>query len=191
MASGRFGALVFVSILLLSGVAPLASAHGANTIWIIARGTYLQPDEIDAIQNDTVEVHNSAELNRTVRVDFDGDGVYNGTHDVNCNLNSSEFCSFWLDPSNWTAGQWEVEIIEENGSTMYATINIQADIHVTGNPLGYQFGIDDDDEEIEVEGEASSQNWLQLVAITSGLGGALLLVNLMNNRSSPLGREEE
>ena len=84
MASGRFGALVFVSILLLSGVAPLASAHGANTIWIIARGTYLQPDEIDAIQNDTVEVHNSAELNRTVRVDFDGDGMYNGTHDVHC-----------------------------------------------------------------------------------------------------------
>ena len=115
MASGRFGALVFASILLLSGVAPLASAHGANTIWIIARGTYLQPDEIDAIQNDTVEVHNSAELNRTVRVDFDGDGLYNGTHDVHCNLNSSEFCSFWLDPSNWTAGQWEVEIIEENG----------------------------------------------------------------------------
>ena len=73
---------------------------------------------------------------------------------------------------------------------MYATINIQADIHVTGNPLGYQFGIDDD-EEIEVEGEASSQNWLQLVAITSGLGGVLLLVNLMNNRNDPFGREEE
>ena len=74
---------------------------------------------------------------------------------------------------------------------MYATINIQADIHVTGNPLGYQFGIDDDDEEIEVEGEASSQNWLQLGAITSGLGGVLLLVNLMNNRNDSLGREEE
>ena len=190
MASGRFGALVFVSILLLSSAAPLASAHGANTIWIIARGTYLQPDTVEVIQNDTVEVHNSAELNRTVRVDFEGDGLYNGTHDVHCNLNSSEFCSFWIDPSNWTAGQWDVEIIEENGTTMYARINIQADIHVIGNPLGYQFGMDDD-EEIVVEGEDSSLNWLQFVALTSGLAGVLLLVNLMNNRSSPLGREEE
>ena len=82
MASGRFGALLFVSVLLVSSAAPLASAHGANTIWIIARGTYLQPDMIDAIQNDSIEVHNSADLNRTVRVDFDGDGLYNGTHDV-------------------------------------------------------------------------------------------------------------
>ena len=54
MASGRFGAFVFVSILLLSSAAPLASAHGTNTIWIIVRGTYLQPDEIDAILNDNV-----------------------------------------------------------------------------------------------------------------------------------------
>ena len=190
MASGRFGVLVFVSILLLSSAAPLASAHGANTIWIIARGTYLQPDAIEVIQNDTVEVHNSAELNRTVRVDFDGDGLYDGTNDVHCNLNSSEYCSFWLDPANWTAGQWDVEIIEENGSTMYAIITIQADIHVTGNPLGYQFGMDDD-EEMEAEVAESSQNWLQLIALISGLGGLLLLVNLMNNRNGSSWREEE
>ena len=190
MASGRFGALVFVSILLLSSAAPLASAHGANTIWIIARGTYLQPDAIEVIQNDTVEVHNSAELNRTVRVDFDGDGFYDGTHDVHCNLNSSEYCSFWLDPSNWTAGQWEVEIIEENGTTMYARITIQADIHVTGNPLGYQFGMDDD-EEMESETSESSENWLQMIAVMSGMAGILLLVNLMNNRNGSSWREEE
>ena len=192
MASGRFGALLFISVLLVSSAAPLASAHGANTIWIIARGTYLQPDTIDAIQNDSIEVHNSADLNRTVRVDFDGDGLYNGTHDVVCNLNGSEYCSFWLDPQNWTAGQWEVEIIEENGTTMYATVYVKADIHVMGNPIGYQFGIDDD-EEIEVEAESTelSQNSLKLIAATSGLGGLLLLVTLMNNRSAPSWREEE
>jgi|TARA_B110000263_G_C15259649_1_gene488224 hypothetical protein len=190
MASGRFGAFVFISILLLSSAAPLVSAHGANTIWIIARGTYLQPDSVEVVQNDTVEIHNSAELNRTVRVDFDGDGLYNGTNDVYCNLNSSEYCSFWLDPANWSAGLWDVEIIEENGTTMYARITIQADIHVTGNPLGYQFGMDDDDE-MEVGTADSSQNWLQMIAVISGLTGILLLITLMNNRNGSVWTEEE
>ena len=190
MASGRFGALLFVSILLFSSAAPLASAHGANTIWIIARGSYLQPDTIDAIQNDSIEVHNSAELNRTVRVDFDGDGLYNGTHDVNCILNGSDFCSFWLDPENWTADQWQIEIIEENGTTMYATVTVKADVHVMGNPIGYQFGMDDD-EVIDVETSESSQNPLQLIALASGLGGFFLLLTLMNSRNSTEWREEE
>ena len=139
-------------------------------------------------------LHKEVLKGRTQQVFFNPEEAenyfYYGTHDVHCNLNSSEYCSFWLDPLNWSAGQWDVEIIEENGTTMYARINIQADIHVIGNPLGYQFGMDDD-EEIVVEGEDSSQNWLQFVALTSGLAGVLLLVNLMNNRSSPLGREEE
>lgn len=190
MASGRFGALVLVSILLLCTATPLASAHGANTIWIIARGTYLQPDAIEVIQNDTVEVHNSADLNRTVQVDFDGDGLYNGTHDVQCNMNGSEFCGFWVDPANWSAGQWDIEIIEENGTTMYATLTIQADIHVTGNPIGYEFGMDND-EEIETEATSSSQSWLHIVALTSGLVGLLLLVTLMNERKDPAWEEEQ
>ena len=190
MASGRFGALVFVSILLLSSAAPLASAHGANTIWIIARGTYLQPDAIEVIQNDTVEVHNSADQNRTVQVDFDGDGLYNGTHDVQCSMNGSEFCGFWVDPANWSAGQWDIEIIEENGTTMYARLTIQSDIHVTGNPIGYEFGMDDD-EEIETDAAAASQSWLHIIALTSGLVGLLLLVTLMNARKDPAWEEEE
>ena len=75
---------------------------------------------------------------------------------------------------------------------MYASVTVKADIHVMGNPIGYQFGIDDD-EEIEVEAESTelSQNSLMLIAATSGLGGLLLLVTLMNNRNAPSWREEE
>jgi len=73
---------------------------------------------------------------------------------------------------------------------MYARLTIQSDIHVTGNPIGYEFGMDDD-EEIETETTASSQSWLHIIALTSGLVGLLLLVTLMNERKDSAWEEEQ
>ena len=73
---------------------------------------------------------------------------------------------------------------------MYARLIIQADIHVTGNPIGYEFGMDDD-EENETGATSSPQSWLHIIALTSGLVGLLLLVTLMNERKDPAWEEEE
>jgi len=190
--------LVVLSVLLILFTGPsvmTAQAHTASTFTVLVQENGFSQNSPMIIQNDSIIWHNTDDVsNLTHRLvyDHDGDGLYNGTHDVVCNLNGSEYCSFWLDPQNWTAGQWQIEIIEENGTTMYASVTVKADIHVMGNPIGYQFGIDDD-EEIEVEAESTelSQNSLMLIAATSGLGGLLLLVTLMNNRNAPSWREEE
>ncbi len=183
MASRRVGVSLAVSIIALCVIAPTVSAHGANTFWVIARGTYLQPDTMEILQNDTVEVHNSADSNRTVRIDFDGDGLYNGSNDVECNLASGEYCAVWLEPANWTAGQWTIEIIDENGSRMNASLKVQTDMHTEGdgNPIGYEFGLDDELPQDDAAGSSTFNNWLPFIALASGISG-LLLLNFIRNR---------
>jgi hypothetical protein len=190
MASSRVCVSLVVSIIALCIFAPTVSAHGANTFLVIARGTYLQPDTMEILQNDTVEIHNSAESNRTVRIDFDGDGLYNGSNDVNCNLASGEYCALWLEPANWTEGQWTIEIIDENGSRMNASLTVQADLHgVNGNPIGYEFGLDDEEPQDDAASSSTFNNWLPLIALASGISG-LLLLSVVKNRQVGSSEEE-
>ena len=70
------GAKLIVAILVFSLASPIASAHGANDFSIIMRGSSVQPSQAEILQNDTLTFYNVADYNRTIRVDLDGDGVY-------------------------------------------------------------------------------------------------------------------
>ena len=74
-------------LILLILLTPMAvSAHGADKFSIIVRGTRIDPDTVQMVQNDTVEFLSVNNSNRTVHMDSNGDGDLNDTHDFNCNL---------------------------------------------------------------------------------------------------------
>ncbi len=66
------------TILAVSLFMPLASAHGANDFSIIMRSSSLQPSEAEVLQNDSVTFYNVADVNRTIRVDLDGENLLAG-----------------------------------------------------------------------------------------------------------------
>jgi len=177
MASSRVGVSFVVSIIALSIVVPTVTAHGADTIWVIARDTRLDPEALEIMLNDSIEVHNAADSNRTVRIDFDGDGLYNGSNDVDCSLASGEYCTIWLEPANWTAGQWTIEVIDENGSMMNGSLTVLVDTHEDDDGHdGHESGSEDEDPQVESESSTTLKESLPLIALASGLGGFILLL---------------
>ena len=70
MRVGLVAALIAASFFM-----PLAAAHGANDFAIILRSSSMQPNEAEVLQNDSVTFYNVADVNRTIRVDLDGDGA--------------------------------------------------------------------------------------------------------------------
>ena len=105
------------TILVLTLLMPTAAAHGANTFSFIMRHESIQPDTAQVIQNDTLIFVNTADYDRTVVIDSDGDG----TDEMDCVAgpsNSSSMddeCYLWLEPANWSEGGYEVRIYS-NGS---------------------------------------------------------------------------
>ena len=104
---------------------PIAAAHGANTYSFIMRDQAIQPESAQVTQNDTLIFHNTAEHNRSLLVDLDADGI----DDVSCNAGPStesdsteDECWIWLDPSNWTEGEYVVRVME-NGS-LWQTVEL-------------------------------------------------------------------
>ena len=186
MASSRVGVSFVVSIIALSIVVPTVTADGANTSWVIARDTRLDPEALEIMLNDSIEVHNAADSNRTVRIDFDGDGLYNGSNDVDCSLASGEYCTIWLEPANWTAGQWTIEVIDENGSMMNGSLTVLVDTHEEDD--GHESGLGDEDPQVEVESSTTLKEWLPLIALASGLGGFILL---LMSRPGNMQRDEQ
>ena len=137
--------LVFLIVM-----APMAvSAHGADKFSVIVRGTYMQPDTVDMVQNDTVEFISVNNSNRSVRMDFNSDGDYNDTFDFNCVLPSGGMCALEMNVTNYTGDLYIFEILEENG-TLAFTLNLTL-INDTHNPnssvpspTGYSFGNNQD-----------------------------------------------
>lgn len=149
----RVGALI--AILVVTLLMPAAAAHGANTFSFIMRNQSIQPDTAQVLQNDTLIFVNTADYDRNVLIDADGDG----TEEMDCvagpsNSSSTEDeCYLWLDPANWTQGEYEVRI-HSNGS-LWRTISLTVilDDHTeTLPPEGFTFGPDP----IEPEEDASS-----------------------------------
>ena len=120
MRSKALAALLAIVLLM-----PIAAAHGANTYSFIMRGHAIQPESAQVTQNDTLIFHNTAEHNRSLLVDLDTDGI----DDVICNAGPStesdsteNECWIWLDPSNWTEGEYVVRVME-NGS-LWQTVEL-------------------------------------------------------------------
>jgi len=120
MRSKALAALLAIVLLM-----PIAAAHGANTYSFIMRSQAIQPESAQVTQNDTLIFHNTAEHNRSLLVDLDDDEI----DDVICNAGPStesdsteNECWIWLDPSNWTEGEYVVRVME-NGS-LWQTVEL-------------------------------------------------------------------
>ena len=112
------------TILVLTLLMPTAAAHGANTFSFIMRNQSIQPDTAQVIQNDTLIFVNTADYDRKVLIDADGDG----TEEMDCvagpsnSSTADDECYLWLDPASWTQGEYEVRI-HSNGS-LWQTISL-------------------------------------------------------------------
>lgn len=154
---------VLLAILLLI---PTASAHGADSFSFILRGESLQPESAEVVQNDTLIFYNVVEHERTLELDKDSDGV----SDFQCTvsgMNSSgtdDECRLWLDPINWTAGDYEVEIFSNGSLWKTLSFTLIEDIHnETGPPAGYSFG--DVDNDSDSRSEVSSITSMGILAL--------------------------
>ena len=149
-------ALFLIFLIVLTPMA--VSAHGADKFSIIVRGTRMDPDTVQMVQNDTVEFLSVNNSNRTVHMDFNGDGDLNDTHDFNCNLPSGGMCALEMNVTNYTGDLYIFEILEEDGSLAF-TLNLTLinDTHDPNSsvtsPAGYSFGNLDVDEDGIPDGE--------------------------------------
>ena len=115
-------ALVLVITIL---IAPVANAHGANSFQFIMRNGSIQPDDVQVSQNDSLGFNNVVmDLERTVTLEHPD----NSTHDWSCTASpynstgNDDECWLWLDPLNWSAGEYNV-LVFSNGS-LWQTVNI-------------------------------------------------------------------
>lgn len=114
--------LVLIMIIL---IAPVANAHGANSFQFIMRNGSIQPDDVQVSQNDSIGFNNVVmDLERTVTLE----NPSNSTHNWSCtaspynNSGTDDECWLWLDPLNWSAGNYNV-IVYSNG-TIWQNVNI-------------------------------------------------------------------
>ena len=158
---------LIAAILALSMASPLSAAHGANDFSIILREGSMQPNEAEVMQNDTVTFYNVADNNRTIRVDLDGDGVY----DQRCETepwNSSSIrdeCTFSIGWENWKAGTYHLDVF--SNETLWRTLNLSVahDYHEElGPPQGYTFNNEIEVNELDDEND-TLQDGLLLISI--------------------------
>ena len=115
-------ALVLIMIIL---IAPVANAHGANSFQFIMRNGSIQPDDVQVSQNDSIGFNNVVmDLERTVTLE----NPNNSTHNWYCTASpynasgTDDECWLWLDPLNWSAGDYNV--IVYSNDTLWQTVNI-------------------------------------------------------------------
>ena len=182
MTETRIISRALVLCIIATTVMPTALAHGADTYAFIMRNETVQPGTAQVIQNDTLVFYNTADYNRSVLLDVDDDGVEEfdciaGPYD---SLNTSDECYLWLDPVNWSAGNYEIRIISNGTLWNTISINVQLDNHTeVGPPDGFVF----EPEPQEAQKEGLERFFLSAAIL---LGGAAALL-----RISRSGGEEE
>ena len=162
----RYG--LIIAILFLPIVSPIAFAHGANDFSIIMRGNSIEPKGAEILQNDTLTFHNTADHNRTIKVDLDGDGIYDRRCDTEPKNSSSirDQCTFAIDASIWGAGTYVLRIYD-NG-TIWEELNLTVvhDFHEElGPPIGYTFNNQYDTEGEEDNNSRVDTNFRNLAII--------------------------
>ena len=122
----------------------------------------------------TLIFYNVVDYERSLEIDKDEDGVmdYQCTATGFNSTTTDDECRLWLDPSNWTSGEYELDIIS-NGS-LWKTLNFTLieDVHnESGPPSGYSFGEVDGAQNQDEEGGGSSNVFLLFgVIATIGVG---------------------
>jgi hypothetical protein len=165
---------VVAVLLTVSLFMPIATAHGANDFSIILRGSSMQPSEAEVLQNDSVTFYNVADVNRTIKVDIDGDGVYDQRCETAPSNSSSikDECSFLVDADGWPAGNYNLDVFS-NG-TLWKTLNLTVihDYHEElGPPQGYNFNNESSTNEANqgVEGLQGSLRNLAIILFTASV----------------------
>ena len=131
MNESRLVIRVLVLGIVVTLVMPTALAHGANTVSFIMRNETVQPGTAQVLQNDTLILYNTADYNRTVLLDVNDDGE----EEFDCiagpsnSTSTSDECYLWLDPANWSAGNYEIRIISNGTLWNTISINVQLDNH--------------------------------------------------------------
>jgi hypothetical protein len=166
---------------------PTAAAHGANTFSFIMRNESIQPDTAQVIQNDTLIFFNTADYDRRVVIDSDGDG----TDEMDCiagpsnSSSTDDECHLWLEPTNWSEGGYEVRIYSNGSLWQTIDLTIVLDNHnETLPPDGFVFGPDPDE-----SGDTSWKLpylhrvvfWDELLSVAVLLAGAAAFVWVIRN----------
>jgi len=145
---------ILVSLVIVAMLAPTVSAHGANTFAFVMRGESLQPESAQVLQNDTLIFYNVVDYERGIMLDVESDGIY----EINCTTGASspgieDECRVWLDPANWTSGDYEIEIFSNGSFWKTLSLSILLDNHTENvAPTGYSFN--NDQSESEVDGDS-------------------------------------
>ena len=129
-------AFAIVAVLLL---APVASAHGANSFSFIMRNSSVAPDEAGVQQNDTLVFYNVVNHSRTLTLDNNSDGVDDWVCEVgpSDSMSTDDECYIWLDPEVWEPRIIEIQISQNDTHWMTVLVEVIADNHTeTGPPDG-------------------------------------------------------
>ena len=184
MTESRLLSRTLVLCIIGTLVMPNALAHGADTYAFIMRNETVQPGTAQVVQNDTLVFYNTADHNRSVLLDADGDGV----EEFDCiagpfnSLNSTDECYLWLDPANWSAGNYEIRIISNGTVWNTISINVQLDNHTEVLPPdGFVFV----PEQQESQKEGLEQFFLSAAIL---LAGAAAFMRISRSKN---GGEEE
>ena len=135
MRMSREGTVAFLLVIVL--ISPTVSAHGANSFAFIMREGSIQPGSAEVVQNDTLIFYNVASQNRTVILDGDSDGTIE-YECITSSMNSSsteDECRLWLDPQNWSAGYYQIEIFSNSSLWNVLNFTLLEDIHNESGPL--------------------------------------------------------
>ena len=184
MTESRLLSRTLVLCIVATLVMPNALAHGADTYAFIMRNETVQPGTAQVVQNDTLVFYNTADYNRSVLLDVDGDG----TEEFDCiagpsnSLNTSDECYLWLDPVNWSAGNYEIRIISNGTVWNTISINVQLDNHTEILPPG---GFVFEPEKRESQKEGLEQFFLSAAIV---LAGAAAFMRISRGKN---GGEEE
>ena len=171
---GQLSILMVILILV-----PTASAHGANSFSFIMRNGSLQPESAEIVQNDTLIFYNVVEYERSLELDKDEDGVmdYQCTASGFNSTNTEDECRLWLDPINWTAGEYEIDIISNGSLWKTLVFTLIEDVHnESGPPSGYSFGDSLEGQNQSEEGVTASNEFLLIGAL------AIVGVGLLTRR---------
>ncbi len=211
--------LVILSVLLILCAGPsvmTAQAHTASSFTVLVQENGFSQQSPVIIQNDSIVWHNtdnSSNLSHRLVYDHDGDGFYNGTFDWdsgelfsdcetdenNTQIDSNCSTSFSVEfDTNWTVGNYSYQDIRSDGSTVNATIVLQADVgeHVEpyAPPIGSTFGLVEDENDVSEDEDTSlnpEQLLLYVAAFTGGTSLILVVILIMRTSSNNESEEEE
>ena len=155
---------------------PVASAHGANSFSFIMRNGSLQPESAEVVQNDTLIFYNVVDYARSLELDRNEDGVidYQCTATGFNSTTTDDECRLWLDPNNWTAGEYALDIISNGSLWKTLSFRLIEDVHnESGPPTGYSFGEVDGAQNLDNEGAVLSNEFL-LFGVLAAFGVVLI-----------------